>query len=251
MGKDSNLDDEKFFDLLDEEDDKDKKESSDEKGEDESTSQTDSDEDDKDDTDFRELYVNSQKEFQKKYRPMEKQVKALQEKTGKNLEELLESESEPTEDESKSTDETSSDQPEIGDVLKKVEELEGVLTDRVKRDTNEKVDKFLAKRNVEREFYEENIVPHLKGIKDMVNPETGDPYPFEEGLEIALDIAQRKDRIAAADKKRRAEDAEKGLANAPSGGSGATPKDDSPSHSKEQLDVANQMGVDLSEEKKQ
>ena len=200
--------------------------------------------------DYKEKYSASTKEVQEKYLPMEKQVKKLEDLSGKSLEELLKG-VESTDKSEDTKKDTSTEEAEVGAKNLSVEEDVQEMKEKLSELTNaamiaakEKVESFLGKYDLSKDYYNKEIAPKLDAVKQL-QKENGDPYSLEEGLETAYLLANKSNVEKVIEKKVEIAKREESLGGFSPQGAKTSSSVETPEFSAAQLEVARRLRVDL------
>lgn len=203
--------------------------------------------------------AGSTKEFQQKYKPMEDNIKKLEQLSGKSIDDLLK-DFEKNVTDKKDEDKNKKDTPkdvvnvEVDKKLSSLEEELGSIKEKiidydkhVQLTVKQKVDAFKSQYELSDDIYEKQIKPLLSGIKEMTK-ENGDLYTLEEGLELAYFITNRKNVDKIVDQKIKIKQKEVDLTFSPKGGSRESVSMSKPTYTEQQKDMARKMGINLEAE---
>jgi len=205
--------------------------------------------------DYKKMYSDSTKEFQKKYKPMEEMVKKLEELSGRRVDDIVKIYE--TEKEKADKGKEGKDAPKKGEeVIEKFSSLEerlasleqktGEIEEKDKLSAKQIIESFRSKYGLSEEDYRDKYYPLLDGIKSM-RKQDGDPYTLEEGLELSYIIANKDNIDKIVESKIKAKEKEVEMAFAPKGKESSELKEED-TYSEQQLEVARRLGIDLTKE---
>ncbi len=207
-----------------------------------------------DDAVYKEKYAAATREFQEKYKPMEDEIKQLEQITGKKLGDLISEYGNTDTEKDKDTKSDLKDVNEVNNEIASLKEMVQSLVDEVSRQkekdklsAKEKVNLFREKYSISEDEYAKKIYPTLEVVQNL-RKDNGDPYTLEETLEAAYIFANRDNIEKIAEKKAQLLRKEEELVFSPKGGSKESSSTETPKYTELQKEVARKLKVNLEEE---
>jgi len=211
----------------------------------------DSEKEKKETVDYALKFKESAKEVQTKYIPMEKKVKALEEKFGKNIDDILGNEDQKVVESEVKEKDTSNVKDEVAAKVLTMEQELKTIKEQVSSHESaaqiaarEKKEAFQKRYDVDNDYFDSKIKPMLVGISKMTK-ENGEPYKLEEGLEMAYLLANRDNIENIVEKKAKILKKESELGGFSPLGSKQSSSIEKAKYSEQQQTVAEKFGVKL------